>query len=96
MSTLSSSSSYSDVKAAYLDNMSYAEDASVAKARAFVTACSALLLFRPEDSQHGSGRTRFNMSQIEREKLAAMRWLAVNDTARKPPAVTSASLEAYR
>lgn len=39
MATLTSSSTAGEIEAAYLDNASYEEDGSVAKARAFITAC---------------------------------------------------------
>src|SRR5262245_57513999 len=55
MSTLSSSSTLEQVKAAYIDNASYAEDNSAAKARTFVTACRILLLKLPKRAAHGRG-----------------------------------------
>ena len=42
MSTLDSTSTLGQVESAYADNASYAEDNSVDKARAFVTACRLL------------------------------------------------------
>ncbi len=42
MATIDSSSTTAQITAAYLDNCGYAEDASVAMAKAFVTACVAM------------------------------------------------------
>ena len=50
MSTLSSSSTRADVEAAYADDASYVEDASVPKARVFVTACRLLILKYPRST----------------------------------------------
>ena len=47
MSALSSSSTLVQVENAYDDNASYAEDESVAKCRAFLTACRILLRRMP-------------------------------------------------
>ena len=49
MSTLTSASTLAQVKAAYADNASYVEDNSVAKCRAFITACTILLLNLPAE-----------------------------------------------
>lgn len=48
MSTLDSSSTLAEINAAYDDNGSYEEDASTAKAAAFITACKLLLRRRPK------------------------------------------------
>ena len=50
MSALTSASTLTDVQNAYVDNASYAEDASIAKAKAFVTACRILLLKLPAEA----------------------------------------------
>ena len=55
MSTLNSTSTLTEVKASYDDNSSYAEDASVAKAKEFVTACRILLRRVPKRARHGGG-----------------------------------------
>lgn len=83
MSTLSSSSSYSEIRAAYLDNASYEEDSSPAKARVFITACRMLLLLLSTSSQDhaGGARREFDVDQIRREQERAQNWLANNNTA---------------
>jgi hypothetical protein len=53
MSTLSSSSTLTEINAAFADNCSYAEDGSATKARAFVTACTLLLNNVYERMAHG-------------------------------------------
>jgi hypothetical protein len=44
MATLDSTSTLSEILAAYADNASYAEDGSATKARSFITACRLLLI----------------------------------------------------
>jgi len=83
MAALSSSSTLVEVKAAYDDNASYEEDASVSKAKAFVTACRFLLRRLPKRSagSAGSGEIELNSEQIERQLEEARKWVAANDTA---------------
>lgn len=79
MSTLTSASTLAQAKASYLDNASYAEDSSVAKCKAFITACRFLLLMMPKRASHG-GRTGEEIEiapdVIQAEKEAAEAWLA--------------------
>ncbi len=84
MSTLSSSSTLAEIKAAYADNASYEEDASTAKAAAFVTACRLLLIRLPKRSNLG-GKSGYEVESIDpaelrNEMAAAKQWLAVNRT----------------
>ena len=81
MSTLDASSDLDAIKAAYKANASYAEDGSVSKCRAFLTACELWLLeeARQVSDAHGSVRTS-NADIIERRMRAAEQWLSVNDT----------------
>lgn len=83
MSTITGSSTLEEIRTEYLANASYAEDASTAKAKAFVTACTALLLALAERQVHG-GRgggqeIQFNLELIAKEKSAAQTWLAGAD-----------------
>ena len=82
MSTLSSASTLAQVQAAYDDNASYAEDNSVAKCKAFITACRFLLRRVPKRAAHG-GRSgeeiEFDPDVIQKEKEAAELWLSGND-----------------
>lgn len=76
MSALSSSSSLDDVIDAYLDNASYEEDASVSKARAFVTACRILLVKLPMRSTHGRGGSiEFKPETLQAALKAAQAWI---------------------
>ena len=76
MSTLTSASTITAIEAAYLDNASYEEDASVAKAKAFVTACRFLLLKRPTESEFaGTSRMRWTPELWQQEMKAAQAWL---------------------
>ena len=47
------------ITAAYRDNMAYAEDGSVTKAKAFVTACTAMLSRGIRRIQHGGEDLEF-------------------------------------
>jgi hypothetical protein len=83
VSTITAASSLADIRAVYLDNVSYAEDASVTKAKAFITACKALMLTLAERQVHG-GRgggqeIQFNLEMIANEKKTAESWLAGAD-----------------
>jgi alpha-D-ribose 1-methylphosphonate 5-triphosphate synthase subunit PhnL len=87
MSTLSSSSSLAQVEAAHADNASYAEDNSVAKARAFITACRILLLKYPKRTGTPQAELETSIDLVQKEKKAAEDWVAAHDTG---PASTTA------
>jgi hypothetical protein len=76
MATVDSSSTYAQARAAYLDNLSYAEDNSTAKASAFITAAEAMLFLDP--MQTGRDGTAFVIDkQSVREALTrARQWLS--------------------
>lgn len=77
MSTLSSASTLTEIKAAYLDNASYQEDADLAKARAFITACRMLLLKLPQRAAQGDGvEVQLDVRMIQTEMNATKRWIA--------------------
>jgi len=77
MSSLTSASSLTEIKAAYLDNASYQEDADLAKARAFITACRMLLLKLPQHASQGDGvEVTLDVRMLQNEMNAAKRWIA--------------------
>jgi hypothetical protein len=84
MSTLTSSSTRAEINAAYLDNASYEEDGSVAKAKAFITACRFLLLPKITPSRSAGpgdgGEVEFNLDMIKVQMEAAQQYVAANDT----------------
>jgi hypothetical protein len=80
MSSLSSASTDQEVWDAYDDNASYAEDASVSKAKSFVTACRILLRRRPTNMTVDGSTVAFSATSIERELEDAQHWLAQNNT----------------
>ena len=87
MATLDSSSTRDQVLGAYADNVSYFEDASVAKARAFVTACGLLLspkfsVTRAKHSGRGGGELEYSPELIQGRLDRAESWLIANDTSR--------------
>ena len=76
MSTFTSASTYAQVTAAYDDNASYEEDASVAKAKSFITACRFILRRVPTRSGKGAGgETEFDQTIVRDEMDKARRWL---------------------
>lgn len=81
MATVDSTSTRAEVQAAMADNASYAEDNSVAKARAYITACNVwLVMFAFDESQQGNSGTRMRMDGLNRSIRANMekaeRWVA--------------------
>ena len=93
MSSLSSTSTLAEVKAAYADNASYLEDGSAAKARAFITACRLLLLMLPKRAVKG-GRTSGEEIELDPSQLAgqiaeAQRFLTECNLSAAPPKVFS-------
>ena len=76
MSSLSSESSYEEVKAAYDDNASYEEDASRVKALAFITACRFLARRLPMSAaRDGQSVSR---ESLREEAAEARDWLTAN------------------
>ena len=72
-----------EVQAAYDDNASYAEDASEAKAKIFVTACRILLRRVPKRSLKGGrdgSEIELDPRAIADELAEARRWLQINST----------------
>ena len=73
-SPLSSASTYAQIKAAYLDNASYAENKSTAEAATFITACRMLML-NPSRTGHGKASMEFNLEMIQKQLQEARAWL---------------------
>lgn len=102
MSSLTSSSTLAEVEAAYVDNASYAEDGSVVKAKAFITACRILLLKIPKSTGSRNGTAVYGPDLIQREMATAQAWVTANDTsdasgaATGGPVVTRVSFENFR
>lgn len=100
MSTLNSSSTLAEIEAAYADNASYAEDNSVAKARAFVTACRLLVLKYPKSTGTPQAELTTAIDLVQAEKKAAEKWLESHDTGSSStaggPRVTRVSFENSR
>jgi len=79
MSTLSSSSTWAQIKAAYDDNASYEEDSSVSKARAFVTACRIILRRMATKAKNGDSEVEFDTRIVQDEMKAAQKFVATVD-----------------
>jgi hypothetical protein len=79
MATLTSASTLDEIKAAYDDNASYSEDGSLAKAKAFVTACRLLLRRTPRRVALGgpaSEEIEMEPKLLEGQITEAKRWIA--------------------
>lgn len=80
--TISAASTLEDVQAAYLDNVGYDEEGSVAKCRAFITACRALLVRLPSRAARGAAANlEWNIEAITGQLDQAAQWLALHDDA---------------
>ena len=95
MSTITSSSTIEDINAAFLDNVSYQEDGSVAKCRAFITAALALLIHRPKFIGNGPQQIAFDPVQLRKEIETARQWQA-NSIAAGNRNTRHFSLEGFR
>lgn len=75
MSTLTSASTDAAVQAAYDDNASYDEDASVAKAKAFITAARILLRRSYQSLSDGGSSMQQKIDLLKDEIAEAKQWL---------------------
>lgn len=89
MSTLDSDSTDAQVNNAYDNSASYAEDGSVTKARAFITACRFLLRRMVKQAGHGPATLTLSPELVLQEMRDAQSWLAAN------PATTNAGVIHY-
>lgn len=87
MATLSSTSTDSEVLAAYDDNAGYDEDDSTTKASAFVTACRIMLRRMARSASKGGASFTANPDQVYAEMLAAKAWRAARDTTNNPQVI---------
>lgn len=96
MSSLDSTSTLAEIRAAYLDNGSYYEDADRTKARAFVTACRLLLLKLPKRSELSDSELELEPRIIQEEMQAAQQWLASHPDELVGGGLVFASFESFR
>ena len=78
MSSIDSTSTIAHIEAAYMDNLSYEEDGSVAKCKAFVTACRAWLVKHPRSQAHAGEELQLNVEAVSEALKEARAWLSVN------------------
>jgi hypothetical protein len=98
MSTINSTSTLAQVQNAYDDNASYAEDNSVTKCRALLTACRILLRRMPARTGTREAQLQLNAGLIQQEMKAAQGWPEAHDTisTTSGPRVTRASFGGFR
>jgi hypothetical protein len=87
---------FDEIRSDYVDNADYAETNSVAKCRAFITACRRLLSF-PAGAASGNASTQFQPAAWQAERAAAEAWLATHSTASTDagPRVTKADFRSF-
>lgn len=94
VSTLSSTSTLTEINAAYDDNASYAEDNSVSKAKAFRTAIAILIRRVLADSTKGDKSLRFDHEGLQRQLDEVAAFISSRDTSNS--AVTVADFRGLR
>lgn len=83
MASLSSSSTDTEVKAAYDDNAGYAEDNSLSMAQTFVTACRILLRRLPKRGKLGNRHEiELDPRVLQQELADARQFVAQNNDAK--------------
>ena len=94
MATITSSSTWTQIEAAYLDNLSYLTANSRSQALAFIEACSAMLIKASQATKDGES-LRWERDLIAAEKAAAVAFIQVSgDDANA--GVKHLSLEGFR
>lgn len=93
---LTSSSTDAEVEAAYDDNATWFEDASVTKARAFVTACLILERRLNDQVMKGNHMVQKRVEGIRMARKECQEWLQVNDDTRSGPRVIYGALDEER
>lgn len=64
----------------YKTTCSFEEQADVALAKRFISACRALLVLRPTAMRHGAEGQEFDPDVVERQLQDAQRFVALNRT----------------
>ena len=82
MSAINSASTNTEVEAAYDDNASYLEDASVAKCAAFMTAARILLRRLDSEVSDQGSAIKKNTNDIRAELDRATKWFDSNGNSR--------------
>lgn len=78
---ITSTTTLAEAKAEYLGNASYAENGSVTQAKAFVSACRALIVLLPARSMAGGKSADFSIADVRAEKEKAETWIGSNNSA---------------
>jgi hypothetical protein len=81
---ITSSSTFADIQAQFIDNSAYDVNASVVECRLFIHACRVYLLKTPKRQRHGGAsgdETEMDPTLVKSMLDKAEAWLAANDTA---------------
>ena len=97
---ITSASRLEDIEAAFIDNGSYEQQASVPMAQQFIIACRALLLRRPMQAKRATGTGSFSAEWgqqfIKQELDRALQWLSFSPAAQADGGVVFPSFEEAR
>jgi len=78
MATIDSLSTTTEIRDAYFDNCGYFEDASTAKAKAFVTVCEAMQARGVTKLRNGEEELTFSMESLTAAINRAYTFIATN------------------
>lgn len=89
---------YDSALQAYLDNASYEAEASVAKAKLFLTACTKLIALVPQMTGTRESTTQMKVDEYRLQRESCQEWLSTHDTSAdsRHPSVTRVSFENFR
>lgn len=99
MATITSSMTIAQIEAVYLDNCTYAEDASVTKAKAFQSALRALILVSSTAMAKGGSSVSFDRAALPEQLKAVTQWISMHPATnfdRGGPNVTRCDFGAFR
>ena len=84
------------VQEAYLENADYFAEQSVAKCKAFLTACNRLLVMLPAATSKSGDEMQWSIEAIEKQLTAARNWLSSRVGAAAGSRTNFADLEDFR
>lgn len=96
MSSINSTSTLDQVKAAYDDNCSYQEDGDATKCAAFITAATMLLRRLPLEASKEGQSLRLSLDLIRAELKQARAWLATSSAAAAGGGVLYSDFSSFR
>ena len=94
---VTSSSTLSEVKAQWDDNVGYFTEASIAKAKLFIEAGLILLNRQAQYMNKGAASVSYNIEEVQKAVAFAQEWLLARDESLRPyKSVTRADFRGFR